>query len=217
MEELKYGNISRELLSKLYEENIFTNYIGEFSFSDYPNYYNSSEEVIGIIKTQEEAQKAPNWDAIIGFCKLWDADFFGGLKQGLDRLKIPYDDDYIRFLYNIAEDISALIVQLKNNYQRPRPYQLAYYTSQNLHPFESKSANTPSYPSGHAIQAYFLCSIISFHYDEQKDNLMKLAKQVADSRVILGVHYPSDNVFGIEIVKQLMLKNDIKQKYFPNV
>jgi hypothetical protein len=33
----------------------------------------------------------------------------------------------------------------------------------------------------------------------------------------MGIHYPSDNAFGIQVVKELMLKDDIKEKYFPSV
>jgi hypothetical protein len=51
----------------------------------------------------------------------------------------------------------------------------------------------------------------------KKEELLKVAKQVADSRIILGVHYKSDNLFGFQIVKELLLKDDIKEKYFPNV
>jgi hypothetical protein len=91
------------------------------------------------------------------------------------------------------------------------------YTNQNLHPYDSVSAQSPSYPSGHAVQALFILSVIASHYEEKKDELMKLAKQIADSRVVLGLHYPSDNQFGFEIVKQLLLKDDIKKMYFGDV
>lgn len=215
--DLRYGNLTQELQEKMDVQNIFTKYLSEFSFEEYPNYADSAEEVNKIIKKQEEAQRSGQWDAVKEFCLLWDEDIFNAFQVSLGKLGIPFDEDYLEFIYNTSEEIGALIVQLKNHYQRPRPYQLAFYTNQNLHPYDSVSANSPSYPSGHAIQASFLLSVIAYHYEEKKDELMKLAKQIADSRIILGLHYPSDNMFGFQIVKQLMLKEDIKEKYFPNV
>lgn len=217
MNELKYGNLNKELQAKLSEKNIFTQYMGEFAFIDFPNYAESSEEIIEIIETQKKAESSDKWQAIKDFCDLWDEDIMQALETTLTRLNIPFDEEYLEYLNKVSDDLGALIVQLKNHYQRPRPYQLAFYTEQDLHPYYSFSAVSPSYPSGHACQALFLCQLIGFHYEDKKDELLKLAKQVADSRIILGIHYKSDNLFGFEIVRQLLLKNDIKEKYFPNV
>lgn len=215
MTELRYGNLTKELQSQLEVKNIFTEYLSEFSFVEYPNYYESTQEIISIIKTQESAEQSGKWEAIKAFCDLWDEDLLSALEKTLDSLDIPFDDDYIDYLTKVTEDLGALVVQLKNHYQRPRPFQVAFYTEQNLHPYDSVSAQSPSYPSGHAIQGYFLCNLIAFHYEDKKEQLLKIAKQIADSRIILGLHYPSDNSFGIQIVKELMLKDDIKSMYFP--
>ena len=215
--ELQYGNLTKELQAKMKVENIFTKYVGDFTFDDYPNYINSAEEVTKIIEIQQNAEKKSNCEAIKQFCLLWDEDIFNAFEVTLKRMNIPYDQEYLDYIYSMSEDIGALIVQLKSHFQRPRPYQLAFYTNQNLHPYSSVSAISPSYHSGHAVQALFILSVIAFHYEEKKDELMKLAKQIADSRVILGVHYPSDNEFGLQIVSALLLKDDIKEKYFGNV
>ena len=215
--DLRYGNLTKELQAKMQVENIFTKYIGEFSFDEYPNYADSAEEVMKILQTQQNAEKNAKWKAIQEFCVLWDEDIFNAFELTLKRLNIPYDQEYLDYIYEMSEDIGALIIQLKSHYQRPRPFQLALYTNQNLHPYDSVSAQSPSYPSGHAVQALFILNVIAFHYEEKKEELMKLAKQIAESRVILGLHYPSDNKFGFEIVKELLLKEDIKEKYFMNV
>ena len=215
--DLRYGNLTKELQAKMQVENIFTKYIGEFSFDEYPNYADSAEEVMKILQTQQNAEKNAKWKAIQEFCVLWDEDIFNAFELTLKRLNIPYDQEYLDYIYEMSEDIGALIIQLKSHYQRPRPFQLALYTNQNLHPYDSVSAQSPSYPSGHATQAFFILSVIAFHYEEKKDELMKLAKQIADSRVILGLHYPSDNSFGFQIVSELLLKENIKEKYFMNV
>ena len=217
MTELRYGNLTKELQSQLGVKNIFTEYLAEFSFIEYPNYYESSQEIISIIKAQESAEKSGKWEAIKSFCDLWDADLIVALEKTLDMLDIPFDEEYIEYLTKVTEDLGAFIVQLKNHYQRPRPFQVAFYTEQNLHPFNSISAQSPSYPSGHAMQSYLICNIIAYHYEEKKEQLLKIAKQIADSRIIMGIHYPSDNAFGIQVVKELMLKDDIKEKYFPSV
>jgi hypothetical protein len=215
--DLRYGNLTKELQAKMQVENIFTKYVGDFTFDDYPNYAESADEVMKIIQTQQQAEQNKNWEANKQFCLLWDEDIFNAFEVSLKRLNIPYDQEYLDYIYEMSEDIGALIIQLKSHYQRPRPFQLALYTNQNLHPYDSVSAQSPAYPSGHAVQASFILSVIAFHYDDKKDELMKLAKQIADSRVVLGLHYPSDNRFGFQIVSELLLKEDIKEKYFMNV
>lgn len=215
--DLRYGNLTKELQAKMQVENIFTKYVGDFTFDDYPNYAQSADEVMKIIQTQQKAEQSKNWQSSKEFCLLWDEDIFNAFEISLKRLNIPYDKEYLEYIYEMSEDIGALIIQLKSHFQRPRPFQLALYTNQNLHPYNSFSAQSPSYPSGHAVQALFILSVIAFHYDDKKDDLMKLANKIADSRVVLGVHYPSDNHFGFEIVRQLLLKEDIKEKYFMNV
>jgi hypothetical protein len=217
MTELRYGNLTKELQSQLGVKNIFTEYLSEFSFIEYPNYYESSQEIITIIKAQESAEKSGKWEAIKSFCELWDADLISALEKTLDMLDIPFDDEYIEYLTKVTEDLGVFIVQLKNHYQRPRPFQVAFYTEQDLHPYDSVSAQSPSYPSGHAMQSFFICNIIAYHYEDKKEQILKIAKQITDSRIIMGIHYPSDNDFGIQVVKELMLKDDIKEKYFSSV
>ena len=56
MTELRYGNLTKELQSQLEVKNIFTEYLAEFSFIEYPNYYESSQEIITIMKAQESAE-----------------------------------------------------------------------------------------------------------------------------------------------------------------
>ena len=52
MTELHYGNLTKELQVKLNEKNIFTEYFSEFAFEEYPNYSDSTEEILKIIKIQ---------------------------------------------------------------------------------------------------------------------------------------------------------------------
>lgn len=216
MNELYYGNISKENLPYLDVKNEFTNYFNEFSMIPYPNFFESLEENEKIIEIQTRAENNNDWGKIKQFCFLWDADVTKALEFFLEKTNIPFDKDYIYYLVNLNEELGALIIQLKNHYQRARPYQYALYGNQKLNPYTTFSANTPSYPSGYACSIYFIGKILCFHYEEKQDEINKLISQVIESRIILGLHFKSDNDFGIEIAKTLLLKDDINKKYFTN-
>ena len=213
MSELYYGNLSKEFLPYLEKKNIFTEYFEEFSMEPFPSFYDSLQENELIIKTQKQAEENQDWDKIKNFCFMWDGDLIKSIKVTLNKLEIPYDDDYINFLTETSEEIGALIMQLKNHYQRARPYQYALYGNQKLNPYQTFSGNNPSYPSGHATQSHFLFSIISSHYEEKAPQLMSVAKKVTESRLILGVHFPSDNSFGTKIAERLLEKENILEKF----
>ena len=135
---------------------------------------------------------------------------FPRLKEAEKEIQEEYGD----YLENIQETLGVLIMRLKQHYNRARPYQVAYYTNQNLHPFFTASGNTPAYPSGHAAQGRFLCKVIAHHYPEKGKDLLKLSHKIANSRIALGVHFPTDNKFGFEIADTLATIPAIRGKYF---
>jgi hypothetical protein len=214
MNDLYYGNISKENLPYLDVKNDFTNYFEEFSMIPYPNFFESLEENESILKVQQRAEANKDWEKIKQFIFLWDADFKKALEIFLEKINIPFDNEYLDYLTSLSEELGALVMQLKNHYQRARPYQYALYGNQKLNPYDTFSGNTPSYPSGHACQITFLGAVLISHYGEKEKEINSLAKKVIESRMILGVHFQSDNDFGIEIAKTLLEKEDIKKKYF---
>ena len=107
-------------------------------------------------------------------------------------------------------------MQLKKHYNRARPYQIAYYTGQDLHPFNTITGNTPAYPSGHAMQSRFLLKIVAFNFPKYKDEIKKLANDIAFTRIVMGVHFQSDNDFGFKIADKLATYPQIIDKYFTN-
>ena len=134
------------------------------------------------------------------FCKDADEDLTHTLTKLLQTIGIEVDES----LFDINKVLGYIIVKLKQHYNRPRPYQFAYYSEQDFHPYETITGNSPSYPSGHALQGYFICSLQSKKYPEHKTRLNLFADMIAESRVALGVHYPSDNAFSKEISNKLM-------------
>jgi membrane-associated phospholipid phosphatase len=92
-----------------------------------------------------------------------------------------------------SSKIVKKIMFYKKLYNRARPVQVAPDVIDALY---STTANTPAYPSGHAIQAYYAAKILSKWEPSQKKEWEAIAERCANIRVIGGVHYPSDRDFG---------------------
>jgi hypothetical protein len=101
-----------------------------------------------------------------------------------------------------------VIMNLKWNYNRPRPYQIAKYLGYKVNVIETKSHKTPSYPSGHtalgAIGSYYLAD----KYPELSSDFFAAGSKVGLARELQGVHYPSDSEASMVIAGALW--QDIK-------
>ena len=212
---LAYGNLNRDSLSYVNKpDNIFSNAFNDFSTQDFPRLKETEDEITEVIKFMENAQTTKCWENYKEFLTICDTDIRKALEIELKRIGIPYNKEYGDYLEDIQENLGVLIMRLKQHYNRARPLQVAYYTKQNLHPFFTSSGNTPAYPSGHAAQGRFLCKVVAHHYPEKGDKLLKLSHKIANSRIAMGVHFPSDNKFGFYIADTLASIPAIKGKYF---
>jgi len=61
-----------------------------------------------------------------------------------------------------------------------------------------------SYPSGHATQAFLWAGLLAEIFPEQRAALRERAELVAWSRIVAGVHYPSDIVAGCGLGDRLV-------------
>jgi hypothetical protein len=113
----------------------------------------------------------------------------------------------------IIDDTVPLIMKLKFYFQRPRPYQMAEYYKLKLFPFYSRSAASPSYPSGHVLQSKLICHVLGNHFPDRFDYFESLATDVQHSRVFLGVHYPSDVDYSLFVADTIIRDKDFKAKY----
>ena len=114
---------------------------------------------------------------------------------------------------DIISDIRNLIYKLKYFYQRPRPNQLAQYYKLKLFPYNSFSASSPSYPSGHTLEAYVILNVISDKYPNQYQFCREMIEDVAYSRLYLGLHYSTDNDFATEVAKEILKHPKFTKKY----
>lgn len=113
----------------------------------------------------------------------------------------------------IQDDINPLIAKLKVHFNRPRPFQLANYYKLKLFPFDSFSANTASYPSGHTLQASVMLNVIGSMHPTQYKYCRNIIDDIAESRINLGLHYPSDNDFALEVADKILKHKEFSKKY----
>ena len=113
--------------------------------------------------------------------------------------------DAVDYFDKMNKLTASFVLKLKYWFQRPRPYQLASLFDVDLYPLQSCSSLSPSFPSGHTFQAFFV-----EHYLKSMGVDNNLSELVARSRVALGLHYPSDNQGSFEIAQKIIEKPEIK-------
>lgn len=115
-------------------------------------------------------------------------------KNYLESKKLEYPKEEIK---KYMAGVRSIILQLKYHYNRPRPGQIAQARGiDEFDPESLKSASTPAYPSGHAAQGRFIGKLLGDIYPEHKEQLVKIGDDIAYSRNMAKVHYPSDSEFG---------------------
>ena len=150
-------------------------------------------------ETEEEIQKL---DSILVDSDFVDSadDVDNHFEKFLDSKDLEYPREEIK---KYMSGVRAIILQLKYHYNRPRPGQVADAKGMNFDRESLKSASTPSYPSGHATQGRFISKLLSDMYPEYEDQLMKIGDDIAYSRNMAKVHYPSDSNFGKKLGDEL--------------
>ena len=88
---------------------------------------------------------------------------------------------------DFIEDVDIHTIRLKMKYGRKRPYEISDKIKS-----VTNTDDTPSFPSGHAIEAYALAKVLGEKYPDKKKELNIMADSISLSRVQMGSHYPSD-------------------------
>jgi hypothetical protein len=104
-------------------------------------------------------------------------------------------------LNKLVQDCAILSLKLKSIYNRARPYQLCYKYGYPLKYIQSLHADTPSYPSSYALQAYSIAYVLGRKYKKYQTQIEKVANDIAWSRVYSGNNFESD----IECSKNIVL------------
>ena len=208
---LTYGNPNRALLHYTKTESFLDSLLSELYSYPYPD--NNSQEtidelnqLIGLtnsIADNTEMQQRNN---------IYDVHYQDYIINVLSNTGIPKEEIGI-LMDSIDADIKPILVKLKYYYQRIRPNQLAHMLQMNLYPFDSKTADTPAYPSGHTFQSKIFCAVLGNKYPKYYKQLMALAQDCSDSRMYMGVHYASDCAFASYAADCVLDHPEFKKKY----
>jgi acid phosphatase (class A) len=111
----------------------------------------------------------------------------------------------------VWKDAEYYIWKYKNYFLRIRPYKLEPKLD-NL-----EETNWAAYPSGHATNSYVNAYLYSELLPEFSSFFIKDAYDMAHSREIIGVHYPSDSESGrllaYQLVKRLLTNEEFKKDF----
>jgi len=183
-----------EELGKLFD----TKVIDELTLT--PPTANSSPKTIKEIKqmitmidklTDEQKRRYLNTDD--------DTSYF--IKEYMSNNDLAYEDTDIEMITDSARHIGRYF---KNKFMRPRPYLLAEKLGMDMKYFDTDTAQSPAYPSNHALQARVVANYYSSIYPQHKSKLLEMAEISALGRVHAGIHYPSDKVAGYQVADACM-------------
>ena len=137
-----------------------------------------------------------------------DRDLDGPFIKLLSKYKLEYPQEFINTFYDVVKPVLKNIKHYRN---RPRPVQLAKLYNIKIDPIVTNTIHTPSYPSGHTMYARLVANILKHHYPQIENKVLdSIVYDTARARVMMGVHFPSDNQASI-LLANYLFKNMISK------
>ena len=111
-------------------------------------------------------------------------------------IKINGHKSHKELIEKLKKEVKPVIKHHKDYFDSARPLELASSLGLEFQADDLASAQTPSYPSGHTTQAFYIAHKLSEIFLELSSDFYKVAEMVASSRIDRGVHFFSDNEAG---------------------
>lgn len=206
LNDVKYGNPTKPLIDK------------ENTHNDLEKWFFSSgieKEFIQAAPENNSQQTKTDLETIIRMMKnVTEEDIEFAKSAEEDHLKLITDfiiskgfEANEEECLSITNQTDPLLFHLKREVNRPRPYQLAFYYKMDLYPLIHTDANSASYPSGHALDAYMVTNHFAEKYPQIAGELRSLGARIANSRVYTGIHYPSDSEASAKLASLIQSAN----------
>ncbi|MCM2268018.1 MAG: phosphatase PAP2 family protein [Elusimicrobiales bacterium] len=141
-----------------------------------------------------------------------DYDFFWKEKPLFPE---PLPVEVKEFFERLALDLDGAVTNMKKRWERPRPFRA--YPGQ-AEPCIKKSSGF-SYPSGHSSYSRVFANVLSDIAPERRADFIAKADEIAQDRVIGGVHFPTDiaagkrfgDLYHSELLKSEAYRQDIEK------
>ncbi len=111
--------------------------------------------------------------------------------------------------------VDPVIMNLKYQYNRPRPAQLADVFKKEINVKETKTHHTPAYPSGHTAYAAIAAYLYADMYPELSSDIFRQVGLCGHARCLQGVHFPSDNEASMVIAGAVW--ENVRYELFPEL
>jgi acid phosphatase (class A) len=194
----KYGEPTKGQLKLLHRPfKVLTGSLNDFELEPPPK--NDSKTTQRELKFVETAAKfaEENPEQFEGI-EIEDRNLVTPFLDFLASENLSVDEEYLK---NVLSDVATIAMYWKFKYNRPRPYQYKGMTER-----KNESADTPSYPSGHSLQAKVAADILSNAYPEHAEELQYIGKNIGRNRIMGGWHFPSDHAAGRDLADQVIEK-----------
>lgn len=143
---------------------------------------------------------------------LVDKDPIDLYKPIFNKIGQPVPKEDLEKVWKISKSV---ILNLKHKFNRPRPKQLSEALNFKIEVVETKTHQTPAYPSGHTAYAALGAYLFADMYPNYSSEFFKMINLAGLARCLQGVHYPSDNEAAMVISGAIW--QDVRYKLFPNL
>jgi acid phosphatase (class A) len=114
-------------------------------------------------------------------------------------------------------DVDATAAAAKDHFSRPRPYQRMHLervcNRDDAPEPEEHPMHGASYPSGHSTHGWTVAMILARVAPERAEALLKRAEEYEESRLICGMHFPTDVEAGQVVATAVVSRLDASKEF----